>query len=81
MGGLNESAAVTALGPYSVVIKRYKILTVALCGLGWHHFVKNIGVIVAMTFPCVGSQAFAGMDKYVTAETRFYVGTKNVKLL
>jgi hypothetical protein len=75
-----QNAAVTVLGPYSAVIKRYKIVTAALRGLGRHRFVKDIAVIVAVTFLRVGSQAFAGMDKNVPAETRFYVGTKRVTL-
>ena len=77
-----QNATVTAMGPYSAVIKRYKIVTVALGGLGQHHFVKDIAaVIVAVTVLCVGSQAIAGMENNVSAETRFYVGTKKVKLL
>ena len=71
-----QNAAVAALGPYSAVIKRYKIVTVALRGLGRHRFVKEIAVIVAVTVLCVGSQALAGMEINVSTETRFYVGTK-----
>jgi 1,4-dihydroxy-2-naphthoyl-CoA synthase len=74
-----QNAAVTVLRPYSAVIKRYKIVTAVLHGLGRHRFVKDIAVIV-LTVLRVGSQAFAGMDKYVTAETKFYVGTPKVTL-
>ena len=52
--------------------------TAALGGLGRHRFVKDIAVIVAVTLLCVGSQASVGMEKYVPAETRFYVRTKQV---
>ena len=41
-----QNAAVTALGPYSAVIKRYKTATAALPGLGRPRFVKDIVVIV-----------------------------------
>ena len=73
-----QNATVTALGPYSAVI-----VTVALRGLGQHHFVKDIAVIVAVIVLCVDSQALAGMEDNVSAEIRFlnYVGTKKVKLL
>jgi hypothetical protein len=43
--------------------------------------VKDIAVIVAVTVLRVGSQAFAGMEKCVPAETSFYVGTKEVRIL
>ena len=76
-----QNATVAALGPCSAVIKRYKIVTMALRGLGRHHFVMGIAVIVAVIVLCVGSQAFAGMENNVSVETRFYVGTKKVKLL
>ena len=77
----SQRATVTALEPCSAVIKRYKILTAALHGLGRHPLVRDIAVIAAVGVMCVGGKALAGMDMSVVPETKFYVDTKKAKIL